>query len=144
MMSALVAALSGCLYQTCKDTERLAYDTRCEEMAYEYRSGRPEKLNFYEMTDYFDRRLGMTVKDLEALLGIPYASVPEEMYFNYALEETVKQADEDGKLYPGTCYDRVLLYSEQGAPDHWVPDESFNLYFIIKDERVVAIKTLFP
>ena len=145
MLAAIFTALiMGCVSSADQTNEYAAYDKDCERMALDYRTGHPEQLCFMEMTDYFKRRLGMPAKNLRALLGMPYVSIPQEMYYNYALDETIDLADEVGKLYPGTGYDWVLFYSELGPPDHWAPDESFNIVFMIKDQRVVAIKTLFP
>lgn len=136
---------SGCLSQSCGNDELIAYDYRCEEMAAYYRTGQPEKLDFQEMSDYFRRRLGMPVSELKAMLGEPLVVQPDHMYYTYALNKLYHsdELDEPG-FRLGKDYDRVLLYSEKGPPDHWIPDASCNLFFIIKVERVVAMRELFP
>jgi len=101
-----------------------------------------------DMTDYFERRLGkLTVADLKGLLGEPRVVTLEDDGDDYrhALNifyglGVVSDPDWDG----GDQHDHVLHCSEYGPPEHRMPDESLNLFFIIQHGVVIGMRTLFP
>lgn len=115
-------------------------------MAEDYRSGRYEKVNFADMTRYFEDRIGnLTVADLKDLLGESRVVTKEDSYYTHALNifydlDVVSDPDWDG----GDKHDQILHYGEFGPPEHRIPDESRNLFFIVKNDVVVAMRTLFP
>ena len=53
----------------------------------------------------------------------------------------VEDWDAEGKY---DKHDRVLHYGEDGPGDHWIADESFNLFFVMKDDVVIDMWCLFP
>ncbi|NBC11133.1 MAG: hypothetical protein GVY24_05270 [Planctomycetes bacterium] len=142
----ILANVTGCNTQKDSRSEHALYEASCERMAADYRMGRYEKVNFMEMTSYFDDRVGrMTVTELINLLGEPRVVTRQDMYYTHALNifydlDTVSDPDWDG----GGEHDEVLHYGEYGPPEHRIPDESLNLFFIVKNDVVVGIRTLFP
>ena len=133
LLLALSTVLFGCA-STETSNEHAEYDAACEQMAAHYRTGRTDQACFCEMLAYFRRRMGMSVTELQALLGEPLVVDADHMYFDYALNKFIDtDTVGDPGLRRGKDFDTVLLYSEKGPPDHWIPDASFNLFFIIKD-----------
>jgi len=120
------------------------YDDYCTAMAANYRSGDYSRVCFIEMVHYFEIRLGrMTVAQLKGLLGEPRVVTPEDGYYTYALEtlygdEALWDPEWDG----GNKHDAVLHYGEDGPP-HRIPDESLNLFFVVKGDIVVSMRCLF-
>ena len=125
---------------------RFRYEMCCENMAFEYRRGHYDKANFHHMRGYFEKRVGtMTAADLRALLGEPRVVIPKDCYYGDALS-CIYGLDaldvEDWDAYDK--HDRVLHYGENGPPEHWIADESFNLFFVMKDDVVIGMWCLFP
>ncbi len=112
-------------------------------MAENYRSRRYEWVPLVDMERYFQDRVGkMTVADLKRLLGEPRIVTREDSYYPNALMslyglETVEDPNWDG----GDKHDMVLHYGENGPP-HGIPDESFNLFFVVKNGIVVSVWVL--
>jgi hypothetical protein len=127
-------------------SEHRLYDAPFEHMAEDYRLGQYEKVDFIALASFFRERVGeLTVAELENLLGEPRVVKREDPYYLHALTmfydlDVVSDPDWDG----GDEHDQVLHYSEYGPPDHRMPDESFNLFFIVKNDVVVGMRTLFP
>ncbi len=66
----LVLGVVGCATQAEQRADTSPYDARCEQMAEDYRAGRYQKVEFHDMMQYLETRLGkMTVADLERLLA---------------------------------------------------------------------------
>jgi len=141
---ALILILAGCATGGGQPDEYAEYDAICEQMAEHYRSGRYGQADLIEIGYYCRRRIGtMTASDMQALLGEPRVLTLGDSYYGYALIEfygldTVSAPDWAG----GDQHDQVWHYSESGPPEHHIADESSNLFFIIKDGRVIALRTL--
>jgi len=128
---------------------RFQYEKCCEDMAFEYRRGRCDRADFHHMRYYFEKLVGtMTAGELRGLLGEPRVVVPQDCYYGQALSciygldaLNVENWDADDKY---DKHDRVLHYGEDGPPDHWIADESFNLFFVMKEDVVIAMWCLFP
>ena len=101
------------------------------------------------MRGYFEKRVGtMTAAELRALLGEPRVVVAKDCYYGQALSciygldaLDVEDRDADDKY---DKHDQVLHYGESGPPDHWIADESLNLFFVMKDDVVIGMWCLFP
>jgi len=119
-------------------------------MAADYRMGRYKRVNFYDMIDYFERRIGkMTCADLKRLLGEPRVVTPKDCYYGNALADVYPDvygpdAPWDPEPRADDKHDQVLHYGENGPPEHWIADESLNLFFVIKNDVVISMWGLFP
>jgi len=122
------------------------YDAHCEMMGENYRLGQYKRICFNDMTDYFERRLGkMTSEDLKRLLGPPRVVAPEDGYYSYALVRVYGVEPFGNANECGTAkHDQVLHYGQDGPPEHWIGDESSNLFFVVKNDVVISMRGLFP
>jgi hypothetical protein len=125
---------------------REQYNAYCELMAENYRLGQYKRVNFEAMTDYFESRIGkMTSADLKRLLGPPRVVTPKDGYYDHALAAVYGiDGFGDAESYGNDKHDQVLHYGENGPPEHWIADESSNLFFILKNDVVIAVRGLFP
>jgi len=122
------------------------YDRLCETMAGDYRCGRYNRVIFDYMADYFQRRLGkMTTAELKGLLGEPRVLSPDDPYYVDALCGVYyPDRAQQPETVPHDRHDRVLHYGENGPPEHSIPDESQNLFFVVKDGIVISMWGLYP
>ena len=143
VLLAIVAGSCGCGPTDDLSWYRDFYNRHCEQIAENYRSRRYQWVSLPDMEHYFQVRVGkMTVADLKRLLGEPRIVTPEDSYYTDALMglyglETV----EDPNWHGGDKHDMVLHYGEEGPP-HWIPDESSNLFFVVKNGIVVSVWVL--
>ncbi len=154
ILSCLLLALGGafgCETPTPTPRSKLSVyneqdDADCELMAENYRLGRYNKVNLEAMIYYFERRIGkMTSADLKRLLGPPRVVTPKDGYYDYALAAVYGlDGFGDAESYRDDKHDQVLHYGENGPPEHWNGDESSNLFFILKNDVVIAVRGLFP
>lgn len=122
------------------------YDYLCESMAEDYRCGRHNRVVFSYMEYYFQRRIGkMTISELKGLLGEPRVVSPGDGYYIDSLAG-IYYADraEQPVEVPHDKHDQVLHYGEGGPPRHSIPDESENLFFVVKDGIVINLWVLAP
>jgi len=139
----LVAGVIGCgpseefLYY------RERYEACCENMADNYRKGNHSAADFNHIAGYFKYRVGkMTAAELRGLLGQPRVVTPKDCYYGNALwcvygDVVLEEDNWDGY----DKHDQVLHYGQSGPPDHSIPDESSNLFFVLKDGVVVGVWT---
>ena len=134
---------------------RSQYEMCCKNMAFEYRTGRCDRADLHHMRGYFEKRVGtMTGGELRGLLGEPRVVTPKDCYYGQALSciygldaldvEDWDKHDKHDKRDKYDKHDQVLHYGEDGPPEHWIADESFNLFFVMKDEVVIGMWCLFP
>ena len=146
-----IALLSGCTASVPQqvpedyDFYRFYYETACLRSAQDYREGRFENAPLGDIQHYFACRTGkLTEAELKALLGDPRIVPPEDDYYRDALQSVYGYEILDDPDIPAVGkHDRVLHYGEYGPP-HGVPDESLNLFFVVKDGVVVGVWGLFP
>ena len=120
------------------------YDSICETMADHYRCGRYDQSSFPDMESYFRRRIGkMTISELKGLLGEPRVVSPKDDYYTYALAGLYYDSSGQPEEVPHDKHDQVLHYGENGPPEHSIPDESFSIFFVMKDGVVIYLRTLF-
>jgi len=91
----------------------------------------------------------MTSGDLKRLLGKPRVVTPRDCYYGNALANVYPDvygpdALWDPKPRADDKHDQVLHYGENGPPEHWIADESHNLFFVIKNDVVISMWCLFP
>lgn len=122
---------------------RYQYETRCENMARNYRDGNYRWVDFNHMGGYFKYRVGkMTAAELRGLLGEPRVVTPKDCYYGDALWCVYGDVVLDEDNWDGyDKHDQVLHYGEGGPPEHSIPDESSNLFFVLKDNVVVGVWT---
>jgi hypothetical protein len=130
-------------------SDRAHGNRACEEMAARYRAGEYDEVEFFVLEDYFRRRVGvMTTTELKQLLGEPRVVIPGDSYYLYALatvydDDSIESPERAADGLQGQ-HDQVLHYGEYGPPEHRIPDESMNLFFVTKDNTIVGMRTLFP
>jgi len=109
-----------------------------------YRQGQCEKADLVILSDYFQSQVGkMTVAEVKALMGEPKVLTPKDGYYTYACEPLYDYPDDETTMKGK--HDQVLLYGENGpAGDHWIGDETLNLFILFKDGLIVSTRLLSP
>ncbi|HET6426808.1 MAG TPA: hypothetical protein VM389_00160 [Phycisphaerae bacterium] len=139
----VLAGMAGCAGDVTSGGPTAQRDTHYHKMARQYRGGEYGKVCLPDLLPYFQARLGRTsASELRQLLGEPRIVSRDDNYYSYALVPVYgyeNASDPDFRLEGK--HDEVWHYGETGPP-HWISDESVNLFFVIKDGVVIAVREL--
>ncbi len=108
--------------------------------AYRYRRT-CDGVAIYEASHFFrENHKEFTEKRLRELLGPPKVVRMGDVQSDYA---SVAEWMQMLGVEPNGS-EKVLWYSDTGPPDHFPSDESGNIYFLVRDGRVIDYGELFP
>ncbi len=140
----VLTAMAGCGPSASPVGPATQRDARFQKIARQYREGSYETALLPDLLPYFQARLGrMSASELRRMLGDPRVVLHDDNdYHRYALGPVYgyeNTQDPDYRLQGK--HDEVWHYGETGPP-HRIPDESANLFFVIKDGIVIAVREL--
>jgi len=137
----VVIGVVGCATPVTVGEPTTPRDARFLEVARLYREGEYEKVWLPDLLPYFQARLGkIRASEVRQLLGEPRVVSRDDGYYDYALIAAYGYADVEDPDFRRK-HDEVWHYGETGPP-HRIPDESANLFFVIKDGIVIAVRDL--